>query len=135
MDTGDYYLPLLFMWIFLCRRRFETTEKLRPQPSNSHLNATISMLLQKVKGLITFLSGVTVHMSLQGTRSRKLFLTKRTSVLLHPITQHTPWLRRIRIHARPSPRRIIHRRRPRQQPRIRITPPSSIVLELAAKVE
>lgn len=28
-----------FLWTFLCRRRFDTTEKCRPQPSTSHENA------------------------------------------------------------------------------------------------
>lgn len=30
------------LWTFRCRRRFETTEKLRPHPSTSHLNAVSS---------------------------------------------------------------------------------------------
>jgi hypothetical protein len=30
----------LLLWTFLCRRRFETTENWRPQPSTSHEKAT-----------------------------------------------------------------------------------------------
>jgi hypothetical protein len=41
-SQGAHHFPLLPEWIFLWRRKLETTEKLRPHPSYSHLNATIS---------------------------------------------------------------------------------------------
>lgn len=49
------------LWTFLCRRKLETTEKCRPQPSTSHANAVILVSLQLKTG--RFLSVGKTHAS------------------------------------------------------------------------
>jgi hypothetical protein len=72
------------LWTFLCRRKFDTTEKWRPQPSTSQANAiTMSVLLfyfDKYKH--TLFSSVAVHVCLQRTGASKSLVADLALVLL-----------------------------------------------------
>jgi uncharacterized membrane protein len=76
---------------FLWRRKFETTEKCRPQPATSQANAVV--LLVSVWGGIaveelTLLASVAVHVCLQRRRTRESLVADLALVLLLGVGGH-----------------------------------------------
>lgn len=87
---GPSFSPL---WTFLCRRRLETTEKCRPQPSTSHANARkeknqYNTLGTREKEGRTLLASVTVHVGLQRRRTREPLVADLALVLLLGVGGH-----------------------------------------------
>jgi hypothetical protein len=80
------------LWTFLCRRRFETTEKCLPQPSTSHANASSEVSTKgfndKSHKVLTFLPSVAVHVRLQGRRAREPLIAHLALVLLLCVGWH-----------------------------------------------
>lgn len=70
---------------FLCRRKFDTTEKWRPQPSTSQANAvfmSVKITNNCVQSELTLLASVAIHVRLQRAGSRKALVADLTLVLL-----------------------------------------------------
>ena len=74
------------LWTLRCRRRFDTTEKLRPHPGTSQANAEKNLISTTSnsgrQGRLTLLAGVTVHVSLQRAWSRESLIADLALVLL-----------------------------------------------------
>lgn len=92
------------LWTFLCRRKFETTEKCRPQPSTSHANAAKTLLVHVSNGgvavradclsgwvgrmLLTLLAGVAIHVSLERRRACESLVADLALMLLLSVGRH-----------------------------------------------